>query len=990
MIGTTMKKLRPLTPVLALGLILSGCSLLNIFENVTVVAQTSSLSYPIVDTGQELTYGNTTALATEPGVNDPFFGQDAQVDGNQPSYQLNGDGTVTDLVTSLMWTQDYYGKMTASEAEASVASFSLAGHDDWRLPTVKELYSLIDFSGVDVGTESGTGAVPFINTSVFDFAYGDTAAGERIIDSQWLTTTLYTGSTQFAGGAQLMFGVNFADGRIKGYPVGSSLGPGGSEKTYFVRYVRGNTSYGENDFVDNGNGTISDLATGLMWAQTDSGATMNWEEALAFVVSLNNANYLGYSDWYLPNAKELQSIVDYNRSPDATNSAAIDPLFSCTPITNEAGQLDWGYYWTSTTHASARGGQNAVYIAFGRGLGYMNGQFMDVHGAGCQRSDPKTGSPSYGNAPQGDVVRVTNLVRVTRSIEGTIGSTPSMVAEVAATGSATSSDASLGSTDSPNSNLAVDDSTTGVAASSEQDSVLFAPLSGEAAYLIDRKGDLVHTWALAGRPGNSVYLLEGGDLLATYTVSGHFAAGGLGGGVERLTWDGETVWSFELATDHAHLHHDVEMLPNGNVLLISWEAKTRAEALAAGLRPNQLPASGEVWSEMILEYDPALDEIVWEWHLWDHALPFGEDPTANPNKIDLGFASNRQSSDWWHFNAVDYSAELDQIVISSRAASEIWILDHDLTTSEAEGEAGDLLYRTGNPSAYGASGERVLYGQHDAKFITDELPSEGNSSGTAGDVRILVFDNGDPKLRPYSRVLELDLPNYGASLSSRVLPAQVVWQYPSDPGGPDAVWFADHISGAQRLESGNTLICSGTEGRFFEVTPEGNIVWEYVNPFTSVNQNGKESNEVFRCEGYSAAYIGHDLSTSSDTSLAQSNSQGTGIMTVPGINSIVPTSIAAGITNQLVAITLNPQFAPPVQVQFSSVAIRPSWAGPNSQATGVQVADIQATSWNRSGLSIQAWFLIPESTAPGDYQLNVTFPSRSQEPITFSHPVSIN
>ena len=144
---------------------------------------------------------------------------------------------------------------------------------------------------------------------------------------------------------------------------------------------------------------------------------MNWEEALAHVQELNEQNHLGYSDWRLPNAKELQSIVDYVRSPDATNSAAIDPAFNVTAITNEAGQLDWAFYWTGTTHASARGGQEAAYITFGRGLGYMSGRFADVHGAGCQRSDPKFGSADQyptGRGPQGDAVRIDNFVRVVR------------------------------------------------------------------------------------------------------------------------------------------------------------------------------------------------------------------------------------------------------------------------------------------------------------------------------------------------------------------------------------------------------------------------------------------------------------------------------------------------------------------------------------------------------------------------------------------------
>jgi len=373
-------------------------------------AATNGLTYPIVDTGQEKTY-NSASEISPPSAGQAFYGQDAQVHGNQPRYVDNGDETVTDLVSGLMWQRGYSGKMTYSEAVASASGFTLAGYSDWRLPTIKELYSLIDFSGEDVSPESTSANNPFIDTATFEFAYGDTSAGERIIDSQWATSTLYTGSSDFG---QLMFGVNFADGRIKGYPVGTTMGPGGQEKTYFVRYVRGNPDYGVNDFVDNGDGTISDLATGLMWSRDDYGAGMDWEEALAYVQELNEQDYLGYSDWRLPNAKELQSIVDYSRSPDATNSAAIDPAFNVTAITNEAGEFDWGFYWTGTTHASARGGQEAAYIAFGRGLGYMNGQFVDVHGTGCQRCDPKTGEPSYGWAPQGDVVRVDNFVRVVR------------------------------------------------------------------------------------------------------------------------------------------------------------------------------------------------------------------------------------------------------------------------------------------------------------------------------------------------------------------------------------------------------------------------------------------------------------------------------------------------------------------------------------------------------------------------------------------------
>ena len=140
--------------------------------------------------------------------------------------------------------------------------------------------------------------------------------------------------------------------------------------------------YGINDFVDNHDGTVSDLATGLMWAEEDSGTGMDWESALAWVEQLNAENYLGYSDWRLPNAKELQSIVDYSSSPDATGTAALDPVFRITAITNEAGQLDYPMFWTSTTHANTSNhpGLEAAYVAFGRAMGNMR-QSVD----GCTR-----------------------------------------------------------------------------------------------------------------------------------------------------------------------------------------------------------------------------------------------------------------------------------------------------------------------------------------------------------------------------------------------------------------------------------------------------------------------------------------------------------------------------------------------------------------------------------------------------------------------------
>jgi hypothetical protein len=388
------------------------------FPGVTVFSQT----YNIVGTGQTNSYNNTTVISL-PFAGESFFGQNSNHPGHIPSYTDNGDGTVTDNVSGLMWEKspdrngdkviDYYDKMTYAEALTSASSCNTGEYSDWRVPTIKEQYALIMYYGAEpspTATSQGN-AVPFINTDYFDFAYGDLNF-ERIIDAQYVTSSLYVSTTM--NGNLTMFGVNFADGRIKGYPANN-------KKNYYVLYVRNNSAYGKNKFTNNADGTITDNATGLMWMQKDNGSAISWEDALIYA---ENFTYAGHSDWRLPDIKELQSILDYTRSPETTNSAAIDTLFSCTQIVNEAGNTDYGYYWSNTTFCSQSPGkgQNACYMSFGRAMGYMSelGGWIDVHGAGAQRSDPKTGDPAdypMGFGPQGDAIRINNYVRLVRNVE---------------------------------------------------------------------------------------------------------------------------------------------------------------------------------------------------------------------------------------------------------------------------------------------------------------------------------------------------------------------------------------------------------------------------------------------------------------------------------------------------------------------------------------------------------------------------------------------
>ncbi|MCG1036511.1 Lcl domain-containing protein [Polaribacter sargassicola] len=368
-------------------------------------------NYPVVDTGVKDYYSNTEKIE-KPSVGDSFYGQDANYNGNQPSYTNNGDGTVTDNVTGLMWEQDMGTKMTLEEAILKAKKSELGGYNDWRVPTIKELYSLIQFTG----KVKGPNAIEmFIDTNYFNQPLGNSKKGEREIDAQTWSLTKYVGKTM--RNDETIFGVNFVDGRIKGYPKYNPK-TGVSNKMYF-RLVRGNTNYGKNNFIDNKDGTITDYATGLMWQKTDDGIGKNWEEALSYS---ENLKLSAYSDWRLPNAKELQSIVDYTRSPQTTNSPAINSIFESTQIKDPKGNLEQDpFYWTSTTHLDGKNPYaSAVYIAFGEAQGQMNGRLMDVHGAGAQRSDPKSGNkmdyPEYFG-PQGDVRYVYNYVRSVRNID---------------------------------------------------------------------------------------------------------------------------------------------------------------------------------------------------------------------------------------------------------------------------------------------------------------------------------------------------------------------------------------------------------------------------------------------------------------------------------------------------------------------------------------------------------------------------------------------
>jgi len=393
--------------------------------------------------------------------------------------------------------------------------------------------------------------------------------------------------------------------------------------------------------------------------------------------------------------------------------------------------------------------------------------------------------------------------------------------------------------------------------------ILFGPENSFNTYLINYQKEVVRTWESNYLPGHSVYLLENGNILRTVFLGPHpiFLSGGMGGGVLEIDWNGTIVWDFKYSGNNYLSHHDIEYLPNGNILMIAWEAKNYSEVIAAGRNPNITPGFG-LWPDHVVEVKPTgptSGEIVWEWHVWDHLIQDYDPSKANygvvedhPELIDINYG--RATMDWNHINSIDYNEEFDQILLSVKNFNEIWVIDHSTTTEEAAGhtggkygKGGDLLYRWGNPAAYrrGTVENQKFFGQHDARWIEPGCPGEGN---------ILVFNNGLG--RPgslYSSVDEITPPvdsngNYYIEPGCAFGPENQTWIYtaknPTD-------FYSYMISGAQRIENGNTIICDGKKGRFFEVTPQKETVWEYINPFPSLSLNA-----VFTIQRYPSNYPG--------------------------------------------------------------------------------------------------------------------------------------
>ncbi len=408
----------------------------------------------------------------------------------------------------------------------------------------------------------------------------------------------------------------------------------------------------------------------------------------------------------------------------------------------------------------------------------------------------------------------------------------------------------------------------------------FSPFNGTSCYLVDNCGGLVNQWNRGTRPGLSAYLLENGLIFRTYKVNpqGPFTSASNGGGLELVDWNNNTIWSYEINSPTQLSHHDAVYMPNGNILVLTWELVYEEELIELGRDPNRIASEAYMWSERIIELEPVGGtdaNIVWEWHIKDHYIQDFDPNQLNygvvaehPELYDINLAeldspNSNSPWDWNHFNAIDYNEDLDQILISVRNSDEIWIIDHSTTTEEAAsheggryGKGGDILFRWGNAYAYDRASlnEQQLFGQHGTNWIRDGLDDAG---------KILIFNNGNGQPGPdYStgvliEPLQDEIGGYILPEEGPLTPTFETTLY-GDASGETL--YSPYLSNAQRLSNGNTLMNYGSIGTMREVTPNRTIVWEYIIPLfgnTPATQGQNVNNNwSFRAYKYPEDYAG--------------------------------------------------------------------------------------------------------------------------------------
>ncbi len=369
---------------------------------------------------------------------------------------------------------------------------------------------------------------------------------------------------------------------------------------------------------------------------------------------------------------------------------------------------------------------------------------------------------------------------------------------------------------------------------------LVSPLNNNTTYLIDHCGAIINRWDSAYPPGNDVFLDEQGNLwrAGRPTIEGAIGAGGRGGVIELFNWEGSLIWSYERCNSDECLHHDFELLPNGNLLLLIWDKYSSDEAIAAGANPDLLDLDAGVWSEYLEEISPNLEEdnsatTVWQWYAWDHLIQDYTEGTNygivtdHPEKIDLNYAQINHP-DWLHANALDYNADKDEVIISIPHFNEFWIVDHNTTTEQAQGELGDLKFRWGNPEAYdrGTSEDTQVFFSHNAHRVDNDLRFGGdiiffNNQNMEGETMVSAVDVISPAQVPGG--------DYGF-INNTFSPEAPTYRYLL----PDSL-ASNKVSGVQVQENGNLLICSGVNGTVLEITEDEEIAWHYILPINDLD-----------------------------------------------------------------------------------------------------------------------------------------------------------
>jgi hypothetical protein len=347
--------------------------------------------------------------------------------------------------------------------------------------------------------------------------------------------------------------------------------------------------------------------------------------------------------------------------------------------------------------------------------------------------------------------------------------------------------------------------------------ILVNDAGNNRAFLMDKSAKLIHEWPLSNNLGNDAFLEADGRLLASLEADDpKITLGGQGGKLQFIAADGTIEWNFNYSSEAAETHHDAELLPNGNVLAMVWERRTQEVAANAGSNSQV-----DIFPEAIIEVDPNTNEIVWEWHAWDHIIQdyddtkdnFG-DVAANPQLIDINYVTI-DNGDIMHGNGLAYDPEDDVIYLSVNFFHEVWVIDHSTTTEEASNhtggnfnKGGDLLYRFGNPEAYkNPMGTRLFHNNHFPNLL------QGEDAG-----KMLIFTNGNGIGQ--STVYELQLPTTFSLLPNSDNEPEVVWSF-TDPD-----LFAPKVSGAVKLPNGNRMIAEGDYG-IWEVTESGEVVWKF-------------------------------------------------------------------------------------------------------------------------------------------------------------------